>query len=370
MKIDDNLSISKQKIALVLPSNIRYAPFYRKYEDILVKNDIPFDLIYWNRENIIEDISGTLHSYSLKDRVNSKNYLKIIKYFGFARYVKKKLEREKYNKVIFLGSNAGTVALLSSHLAKKFKDQYWLDIRDYTYEYFGIYYKYMETAIKNSFATAISSEGYKIFLPKHDYINVHNIDINSIEASLEKRSTIIDEITLPIRISFIGLVRYYEENKRLIKALGNDSRFLIQYFGQNSDVLKKYCEENNIRNVNFVGRFEPCETAEFYSKTDIINNIYGNNGLAVTTALSNKLYFAAALNIPILVSPNTYMDEITKQYSFGYSVDFDANNLADELFLWYERYRNNNKNQNKLLWSKAIEENKEFESKFMEFISF
>ena len=44
--------MKKKKIAIVLGSNIHWAPYYYKYEQFLTKNGYDFDLIIWNRENI------------------------------------------------------------------------------------------------------------------------------------------------------------------------------------------------------------------------------------------------------------------------------------------------------------------------------
>ena len=52
-------------------------------------------------------------------------------------------------------------------------------------------------------------------------------------------------------------------------------------------------------------------------------------------ALSNKLYYAAMLGKPILVSPDTCMEKVTQQYEFGFSCDENDENLADKIYEYY-----------------------------------
>jgi len=354
---------------VVLPSNIFTAPFYRRYEKILSDENCSFDFILWNRNSIKEQSLGNIISFDCFDEVNSRSIFKSIKYLRFANFVKSKLLEKHYDKLIFLGSHAGIMALLSGFLKKHYRHDYWLDIRDHTFENIKPYYWAMDKAIKNSYATVISSKGYESFLPKYDYIIAHNIDKTNIEASIAKRSNNSNN-SERIRISFIGLVRYFDENKKLLSILKNDERFILQYYGSNSEVLEKYCLEQEIYNVEFHGWFQPEETSRFYAQTDVINNVYGNRLRSLRTALSNKLYFSAALKMPILVSPNTYMYEITSEYGFGYAVDCNNTKLADDLYNWYQnisighcspRYGD--------FWTLATHEDEMFVGKLIDFIN-
>lgn len=141
----------------------------------------------------------------------------------------------------------------------------------------------------------------------------------------------------PIRVCFIGYVRFYDVDKKLIDELGNDDRYIIQFFGQGSDVLREYCEEKNITNVEFHGRFNVEDTIEFLSKADVINNLYGFNNIALDTAISTKYYYALHMNIPILVFKGTYMEEITLKSGVGYAVDSEFESLGDSFYKWYHK---------------------------------
>ena len=171
-----------------------------------------------------------------------------------------------------------------------------------------------------------------------------------------------------IRISFIGNVRYYEENIKLINIFSNDERFLLQYFGAGSDKLKEYCEKKGIKNVKFHGKFAASETINFYNNTDIINNVYGNQLIGLTTALSNKLYYSVCFKLPILVSSNTYMEKLSTQYNFGFIFQ-ENKDFPDKLYQMYLEYINKNDNgQYEMLWKQIQEDEEKTKKILLEFL--
>lgn len=346
----------KNKVVLILGTNIHWAPFYYRYENILINEGVEFDLIIWNRENIIEKCCAKkIYEYKKKDKSNNKNPLKITKFLGFSFFAKKILKKNQYDKVIFVGTYGCVSAVCANYLVKKYKKKMWIDIRDDLYEWFKPYYIAQEKSIKASYVTTISSHQYKIFLPEFNYNIMHNIDPHAIE--LKKRFKPQKEDL--IRISFIGNVRYYEQNIKIIELLKNDERYRIQYFGAGSELIKEYCEKNKILNVDFCGRFSQDETISFYEKTDIINNVYGNDTLNLQTALSNKLYYGLLLKLPILVSPNTYMEELALKYSIGFSF-YEKDSFANDLYDWYMKIKNKEIiPQFDLLWEKFYKEDEE-----------
>lgn len=354
------------KICIVLPCNIYLAPFYKHYVEKFQEANVSFDLIYWNRSNVVEETHAQQNFiFTDEDKVNSGKFLKYFKYKRFASFVKKQLQINKYDRVIILSSYAGIMVFLSSFLEKNYYQKYWLDIRDFTFEHMNFYYKGMKKAIYSSKITAISSPGYTQFLPEWDYLQVHNTDLKKISKS--KKTYKSDE---PIRISFIGLVRYFEENQKLLLAFKNDKRFILQYYGKNSEVLQKFCNNEGILNVDFYGQFNPEDTIDFYNKTDIINNVYGNENVAEKTALSNKLYYAANNNFPILVSTNTVMEEAASGLGLGFSIDFNNKNQPDEIFNWFHSLNYVTTSYKTKVFLKQVKlDNDNFEYKLIKFIT-
>lgn len=163
-------------------------------------------------------------------------------------------------------------------------------------------------------------------------------------------------------------MRYIDENIKLINLFANDKRYILQYFGTGSEKIKDYCERKDIKNIKTFGRFKPEETIKFYEQTDIINNVYGNNLIGLTTALSNKLYYSIKFKLPILVSKGTYMEKLTKKYGFSFTIKYDEK-YPDILFKEYNEFLNN-KSDDKfdLLWKEIMNDEKNVTSKMNEFL--
>ena len=327
---------SCNRIALILGSNIHWAPYYYRYEKILTSHGISFDLLIWNREGIKECSKGKLIEFKKRDITDNKDPKKFISFLQFSHFVKKCIQKNGYSKLIFLGTHACAPVLLHTFLQKNYKEMYWLDIRDRVYEDYRFYYKMEVDSIANSYTTVISSKGYEQFLPPHDYYYMHNIDPEMDKVVTEYKREPEDGV---IRISFIGNVRYYDENVRILNVFANKKRFVLQYFGAGSERLKEYCERNKISNVRFHGRFSPEETVGFYNCTDIVNNAYGNSRLGLRTALSNKLYYSLKLHLPILVSSNTYMETFCRKYGLGFTFNDDPC-FPDHLYEEYMTFIN------------------------------
>lgn len=324
------------RIAVVLGCNIHWAPYYYRYERLLLQNKIDFDVIMWNREGKKEKIKGNMIEFDLPDTSNDHDPKKVVKFFSFANFVRKAIKKGNYSKVVFLGLQGCALTLNVGFFLHRFKQCYWVDIRDYHYEWFKPYYMLEKLAIDNSFYAVISSSGFESFLPPHEYGKIHNID----PMMKEIVSNYLPVVSKKIRISFIGNVRYYDENVRILTRLGNDDRFTLQYFGPGGEKLESYCKDHGICNVLFGGAFNQDKTRELYEQTDIINNVYGNELIETKTALSNKLYYSIYLELPILVSPNTYMQEISEDKGFSFAFR-DDKNFANDLYYWYEHFQQN-----------------------------
>ncbi|WP_321381722.1 glycosyltransferase family protein [Trichococcus shcherbakoviae] len=345
-----------KKICFVSLNNLYLTPYINKYIDLM---DAQFDVIYWNRHNLNEDIKAA-NSYSFNYQIqdNASKANKLLGYLRFRSFAYDFLKMNNYDSVILLQTSAGI--LLKSLLLTKYRKQYIIDIRDYTFENNIIFYKILEMLVSNSSLSVISSRGYKKFLPKHNYINVHNnikIEDNVIESFLEKRKR-----SNVVNISYIGLIRFHEQNKKVILKFKNDHRFRIKFIGKNAKLLEKFCIENEVNNVDLIDQFPPGMTIHYYEQTDMINNLYGNNSPLLEYALSNKLYYASKLKIPILVCKDTFMEEISLKYGFGYVFDIEDPIACDRLYDYYMSIDWNTFSKGCNKFNTVVDnENKEFE---------
>lgn len=355
---------SNNKIAVIIGANLRWTPFYYRYERILRENKVDYDLIIWDREQNEYDSNRKMIKFERVDQTNDNNPQKVFLFFEFSRFIKKQIKKNKYSKLLFLGTYAGIPALLSRFLKKNYQNRYWIDIRDITYETFFPFYKMEEQAIKYAKYTVLSSHGFEAHLPKNEYYYIHNID-PSMDEVLSKYHHEFDPDG-KIRISYIGNIGFLDEVKRFISLFGNDERFCLGFYGNGSEKVESFCKENGFCNISFHGGFSREETVEFYNKTDIVYNVYGNSSVNLRSAVSNKLYYALRLELPIIVSPSTFMSDISRKYNIGIEYNNESS-FPDQLYFWYKNFNVTNASFQKA-WEEYFREDKSTIDKLVEFV--
>lgn len=325
------METKRVRICMITTRNIFDAPCIAKYQILI---DEPFDIIYWDRCNISEECGAeNYYKYNGPLKMGAGKFEKISGYIGFARYVRQVLKKHTYDKLIIFPTQMGW--LIQRELCHRYKGKYIFDIRDYAGEK-NKFISYMtQKVITNAGICSITSPAYRKFLPAKNYIISHNVQMieqNLIEKYREREQNLKKQIIL----SFIGSVRFIDQQKKLLLLFKNDERFHIKYIGRGSEQLKEFCTQNRIQNVTLIGRFDRIQLPEFYMQTDMAINVYGNNNPYLDYALSNKLYSAAMMGMPILVSSDTYMEEISKRYGFGCSVDLNDKKAPDKVFKYYK----------------------------------
>lgn len=319
-----------KKICFIALGNLYLTPYMNKY---IAAIDCGYDIVYWNRHGVIEKTkANTVYPYERRLEEGASLLQKALGYLGFTLFAARVLKKNRYSGVVALSTGVGMLLYPLLHLF--YRDRYIIDVRDYTMEKKRLYFAIEKRLIKGSAAAVISSEGFKSFLPKHDYLLSHN-SVNLPEAVTRVFRSKNKKQQAVITISAIGLIRFFDESQRVIEKFKNDPRFEVSFFGRGAMKLENYCREQEITNVRLEDAFPPEETIGFYRRADIINNLYGSNSIELDYALSNKLYYAAALGLPVLVCPGTYMETVSKQYGFGYTFDFDSPTAGDDLFHYY-----------------------------------
>ena len=322
-------------IGIIFSGNIEYCPYVDKYIYALNNSSINYEILYWNRDllekNNVYNNQSFEHSI---DNSKSKNF-KIIDFFMFRNWLMRKLKLKKYKKIIILDTLSGI--LISGFLKKNYYKKYIFDIRDYTYEDNKCFFNLEKNIIEKSFFTCISSEGFKEFLPrKHEYILAHNFNYNDVvqkSNGFEKK-----KYGESINIVWIGSVRYFYHQIKIINNLKNDERFNIIFHGSGPDLkrLISYCESNDIKNVLFTGRYKNNGKRDLLSNADILLNSYDINvGKEVKYAISNKYYDGIIYKIPQLVEVGTYKQELVEDKLIGIGIDVNNTSFADKLLDYY-----------------------------------
>ena len=311
------------KVLLVLADNIYLTPYVNFYILLLGKLKIDYRVIYWDKN--INEQSRNYKNICFRYGKNRK-IDKVMGYIKFREFIINETKKENYDILIPLHSIVSFI--LFDLLYFKFRYKYVYDVRDYSYERFWIYRIAQKRLIKNSMINIISSRGYYAFLPKGEYFITHNI-LNCEYDSYKQLENSKNDI---IKISYIGLIRFMDQNKKILQFFKNDQRFHLNFIGTNATKLQEFCVQNKIYNVTLIDTFDASKTLNYYKNTDLVMNLYGNKSPLLDYALSNKLYYSACLYKPILVCKETYMENIAKRYKIGFIMRMDKEKEKDALY--------------------------------------
>ena len=360
--------MNQSRVAILSCVNIKHMSLISLYTDILKREGVSFDVIYMDKYGEDEEIDCN-QKYRFVNKIN-RNWPRIIKkfmYWMFKPWACRILKKNNYDFIIVWNDLA--IFLFADFLSKNFKGKYCLNVRDNMYYDKSKYKKMFERCFSNSSFNTISSRGYLDILPSDaTYHPIHSLNLSVLKGmKIHTRMRTKDE---KIRIGFIGYVRYFERNQKLLDCFANDPRYEVHYYGKCADVLKEYAEANSINNAVFYDSFPVSETAKYLENIDIMNNLYGNATLNVRKAISIKLFHSLYARIPILVNTDTYIGEVATTLGIGYYVTEFTDQFKDDLYQWYHSL-----NFDKLRSScdeylaKAMKENNEFETLVVDKIS-
>ena len=326
--------MKQKKVCILCAANIKHMTLISLYTDKLPREGVQYDIVYVDKYHEKETYEGACRLYRYEITINPEwPFLrKFLKYYTFKKYAKKILSRERYDFVVVW--NEFTAFLFADYLRAKYKNRYSVNIRDENMNKIPpVQWKYRQ-ALKGCAFSTISSDYFREIFPKFDYLFVHSLNkrvIQNIQPTVNKKTQ--DEV---IRIMFIGRMSYPDTMKKVIDALGNDSRFELLLIGAGCENFHSYIKEKEYNNVFAKGAFLPTETASFLMEADIIYSLNAENDVHSDTLLPIKLYYAVALHIPILVFKSSYTYTYAKDHCMDIGVsssDFVV--LGDVI---YKRY--------------------------------
>lgn len=322
------------KVCIVTYDEYINIPYIEKYQRFFELNNISYDIILWDRRNIIDSQEETNY-YVFKSRVGKSKLSKILPFLKWRRYTLKILKKYKYDRIVVLTTLPAI--LIKSYILKKYEEKYILDIRDYTYENICLYRKMVDKIVDKSLITYISSKGFKSWLkPSEKLTLTHNITNAEMEFKKEHINLNLDKIT----IGFVGGIRYYHENCYLINNMKEHLNVQLKYIGKVHEGidLEGYCTKKSISNVEFQPAYINSDKPKIYQGIDFINAIYGNKNNTVRTALPNKLYDSILYKVPIIVSKGTFLAEIVEKYHLGFAIDIEKEDVYHVLKQYIENF--------------------------------
>ena len=125
----------------------------------------------------------------------------------------------------------------------------------------------------------------------------------------------------PIRIAFLGTLRYPDIMGTLIDAVKGDERFVLFFHGDGH--ARQYLEEHakGAPNIVFTGKYDYKDIAKLYQQTDIVWAAYPNKDFNVVYAISNKFHESLAFGIPTVYANNTCLGNLVVEKHIGFAVD-------------------------------------------------
>ena len=312
----------------------RESSYSLHYTRILESRGVPYDVVYFERYGYSYQPAENERIIS-RDCPTGGNKIKKLKpMLEYAAFIRSLLKRNEYGSAILLTTVPAVLA--ADILLKKYRDNFILDIRDYTHENNGLYYWIVNKLTDAAASVVLSSEGFKSFLPESEkYVVTHNI---AVDYAVTDRSPL--ERKEHYNIGFVGSIRYFEENSALIWQLRDQAKYSLHYFGTHAvDCdLEAFCRDEGIGSVTFHGRFENEQKAEIYKQIDFINSIYPSHGLETTTAVPNRFYDAAIYRCPIIVTRGTFLEKMVEKFHLGFAVDMSKDSIVDALEAYIQSF--------------------------------
>ena len=312
------------KVLFLTADNVYLTPYLNTYLDILKQTKMDYHVIYWDKNNN-EEIIDSRYTRFFYRKGRYKFWDRINGYRNFKNTIEGIMKNQNFDYVVCLQSVVAV--LIYNSLINCHNKRYVVDIRDYSFEWCWLYRYIEKKLMDHSLLNIISSPGYKTFLPSGEYYVLHNIPNDISRYKVEPR-----KCKGKIVISYIGLVRFMKQNVKIIDFFANDKRFELRFIGTNARSLEQYCKKNGISNVVLRDTFSPCEISDIYNETDMVMNLYGNNTPLLNYAISNKLYFSAIFRKPILVCEDTYMEALSSEYGFGFTMKLEDYREKDSLY--------------------------------------
>lgn len=328
------------KILILGFAKIKYMPYLNLYLDNIDTNKNEVHVLYWNRDLQFEDIPQVKnviwHEFKCYQEDEVSPITKIGSFIKFRKFTKSVVRKEKFDFVIALTSVLAV--LVSDLLIGKYKNRFFFDYRDVTYERLPLYKILLWTIVKNSRKTFISSNAFRGYFPQSQQEKIY-LTCNFLPDSLDHREDkeLYGIKSDKIRIAFWGVIRNEEINRKIIERVSNDERFELHYYGREQGTAKKlksYAEKICAENVFFHGEYAPEERYAFVKNTDIIHNIYDDNKMML--AMGNKFYDGLIFRIPQICTEGSFMGKTAEKFGVGKAVNPNEVDFTTSVFDYFK----------------------------------
>lgn len=328
--------MDNQRILFILPALPDFVPYVYNYFKIAGECGRDYDVVCWNRrgdKEISLPQNYTVYNHPTSDKYSTLHKLREI--YGFYRFVKGSIRGNEYHAV-FTYTIADSI-FFTPWLTRHYRGRYVFDIRDYSPMIdHGLTRWIIKQLLRYSAVNVISSEGFLRWLPKgFDYTVCHNTDLDKVRQSIENNER--KESDSILHVLTIGALRNTDANLEVIQALSNYDGVQLDFVGDGGAVpaLKQYCEENEITNVSFHGRYRKNEEDGFVRQCDVMNIVLPHDPVA-DYLMSNRFYLSVRMRKPMVVNEGCFQAEQVKKYGLGL-VSNDRGVLYRELMDYWKK---------------------------------
>ena len=346
-----------KKVLLVGPASLDEAPYVKPYMDLLQKEKIAFDFLFWNRK--LEDISNVPSNYIPYNQYTSNSYSslkKLYMIYGFYKFVRKVLKRTEYTTIIVF--TIQHAVFFESFLLNKFKGNFMIDIRDNSpVGRISFFNRKLVNLITHAATTVISSEGFLQWLPdcgKEKYTITHNVTLENIRNFSYKDCDISPKESL--RVLTIGSIRDLDSNSIVIKNLANNSHFELEFAGSGPAIhgLQAFTKQLQATNVSFSGRYRKSNENAIVDKADMINIFFDHN-INSDTLMSNRFYLSVMLRKPMIVNDGCFQAEQVRKYGLGLVIA-EGDDMAQKITDYWNSFDSKSYNQSCTRFLLKVEE--------------
>ncbi len=315
-----------RKIALIdcsIPINTRNQKIINSIKIYYPECDV--HIITWNREGLLLEETSNFHAYNYDAQYGNAK-AKLMGMLGFKIYIKNILKQ--IHPELIIASHWSNL-ILAACAKKKGQTLIYenLDIPTGSFIIRNISHFFEKLAIRKVDLIIHASRFFKPLYPQPiPQIILENKPAFSIDFSTE-------DVHKPLRISFIGSIRYKEILTNLVEAVKNDNRFELYFHGsgEDSNYMQNYSKDSN--NVHFTGKYKYKDVIKLYHQSDIVWAAYPNKDFNVKYAISNKFHESLYVGVPCIYSDQTKLADLVNKNRIGFVVNPYDKNCIKALFI-------------------------------------
>lgn len=318
---------------IIYIGQIDMAPFAKRYISAMEEMGITYELIHWDRDGTSQYRGD--HIFAFREQILRFVSLrkKLLPFLRFRAFAARHIREKKYDRLIVLTTQ--TAFFFPWLLLGVYRNRYFFDYRDTSYEYNWLYRTYLNGLIQCAEYVCISSPGFlKHLTPRKQYIIAHNFqfeNLSRVRESCQKRRE------GRLVLGYIGVLRELPYLKKLADHFGGDARFQFQIHGGGDSVeeLREYCAKYD--NIQVHGAYQEAQKYAIIESFDLICYNYPDS-FVNRPALANKFYDGLILKKPLFANSRTFSGKLVRDKGLGISIDEAAENIASQVFTYYERF--------------------------------